>query len=259
VSAAPRTLLIAAALLAACPGAARASAAEAAFRAGQWAAVTPAGRSEATAEALALSARALLIRAAYQARSREAALGLIAQAERDVEAALALAPDSREALLQRSAVIGYRAQFTRSPAAGRKSRDLLRALTERHGYWADGWLALGVWHGESVATVGPFLARTALGASADAMTRNFERAAMLDPQSPVVGAWRGLLALRLDAGAAPAARIALTQAAAKRPRDGYEALLRQHAIEVLDLLERGDTRAARARAEALAGFAQLKG
>lgn len=254
-----RGLLVA--LVAVAPAPALAALSDQAFRDGRWAEVTAAGRAERTAAGLLLSARALLIRAAYEARSREEALALINEAERDVEAALASSASDRTALLQRSAIIGYRARLARSPQGGRESREMLRALNRGHADWPDGWTALAVWHGESVAAVGPFVARTVLGANRGAMERDFDEAARLDPRSPSIPALRGLLLLRLSAEADSGleARQWLARATALRPRDGYEALLRGHAAEVLALLDRGDTQAARARAARLAAFGRFDG
>ncbi len=252
-----RRLLLAALLaLAAAPPLAPAHAAEAAaaFAAGRWEAVTTAGRAERSAEGLALSARALLVRAAYLSGSRAEALALIAEAERDAAASLALAPGNREGLLQRAAAIGYRAKFERSRQKAVAGRDQLRAITRQFPDWDAGWLALALWHGESVGSVGRLLARTALGASLDEMRGDFARAAALDPASPVTPAALGLLKLRIGEGEAAEQRRLLAQAQRLPARDAYEALLQRHAAQVLAELDRAGPRAARERALALAPF-----
>jgi hypothetical protein len=177
-----------------------------------------------------------------------------------VEAALAIDSRDRAALMQRSAVIGYRARFSRSAQGGKLSREMLRALTRGYADWPDGWTGLAIWHGESVIAVGPFVARTVLGANVDAMTRDFDVAIRLDPRSPAIPAWRGLLAIRLhtDAASVVAARQWLLRATQISPRDGYEALLRNQATEVLALLDRGDAPGARALAQRLAPFGRIE-
>lgn len=233
--------------------------AAAAFRAGRWAAVTDAGRAERTADALALSARALLVRAAYLARTRSEALALIAEAERDAAAAVALDPANREALLQRAAALGYRARFERSRSKGAAGRDQLRDITRRFPDWDAGWIALALWHGEALDTLGRLVARTALGASSDAMGRDFARAAALDPASPVTPAAQGMMLLRLGEGDPEAARRLLARAQSLPARDAYEALLQRQAAQVLAELDRAGVKAARQRAQALAPFAAIEG
>lgn len=259
-------LMAAATMLAAAPPtlgqpapAQQAADAAAAFRAGRWAAVTEAGRGERAADSLALSARALLVRAAYLARTRGEALALIAEAERDAAAAVALDPANREALLQRAAALGYRARFERSRSKGAAGRDQLREITRRFPDWDAGWIALALWHGEALDTLGRLVARTALGASADAMGRDFARAAALDPASPVTPAAQGMMLLRLREGDPDSARRLLALAQRLLARDAYEALLQRQAAQVLAELDRAGVAAARQRAKALAPFAAIEG
>lgn len=228
------------------------------FQRGQFAAAAQAGRAERGVAGLTIAARATLVRAAYQAADRAEALALIDQAERDADAALRIAPTDYDALLQKAAATGYRARLATSRTLGQRTHALLAELTRRSPDRIGGWVALGVWHGEAVDKLGTLGARMVLGGSRAGMERALAEAARRDPASPVPPADLALLKLRLDGDGAGAQPL-LDRAAKLAPRDGYEALIRRHANEVAALLTRGDARAARARAEALAPFGGLTG
>ena len=227
------------------------------FRQGRFAAAADAARAERSAAGYALAARATLIRAAYEATAKPDALALVLQGERDADAALAIDPNHYDAMLQKAAAIGYRADLTKSRSRGGQARDILRALTKRAPERYPGWVALGAWHGEAIDTLGPMLGAAVLGASAKAMERDFAQAVARDPVSPVAPAYLGLLRLRMNIGEPRATRALLERAARLPARDGYEALLKRQAVDVLALVARGENRAARSRARALGPFGAL--
>lgn len=250
-------LAIAAAALVCAAAPAHAATAVEFFRLGQFAAAAADARAERSAAGHALAARATLIRAAYEAASEPDALALVLQGERDANAALAIDARNYGALLQKAAAIGYRADLTKSQSRGRQARDILRTLTERTPERAAGWVALGAWHGEAIDTLGPMIGAAVMGASAKAMERDFARAAALDAASPIPPAYLALLRLRMNIGKSAETRALLERGARLPARDGYEAMFKRHAAEVLAILARGDERQARAHARRLGPFGRL--
>lgn len=227
------------------------------FNQGRFAAAIAAGRAEATAPGLAVAARAGLVAASLSAPTRADALAAVTTAERDADAALKLAPGDYDATLQKGSAIGFRAELTTSRRLATASRETFEGLTERAPDKAAGWVALGVWHGGAVESLGALVARMAIGGSRREMERALAEAARRDPRSPLPPAHLALMRLRL--GDKPdAAQALLARAAALPARDGYEALVKRYAAEVSALLADGDPTAARAKARAVASFRRLK-
>jgi tetratricopeptide (TPR) repeat protein len=104
----------------------------------------------------------------------------------------------------------------------RRSLDRALELQPKH---ADAHLALGVYHAEIVGKVGALPARLSYGATARAAVEHFERAAQLNPESPVTHMEfaNGLLTLYGESRHADAVRL-YERAAACRPRDAMERL-----------------------------------
>jgi hypothetical protein len=227
------------------------------FRDGEFAEAAQAGARESTPEALVLAARSLLAVAAYRTPDKARAMQLCTEAASLADTALAKRPDYPPALLQKGIAIGYVAKLERSPGrakAARKLMDQARGLAPDD---ASAWAALGGWHGESVATLGSFLAGTALGAKKSESLKAFETALVKDPGGALVPTFYAFTLLALDADNAARARTLLAQAGRAAPRDGFEALLKRHAEQVLPLLARNDVAGARALAKRLQPFGTI--
>lgn len=236
------------------PGVPKGAAADLLAR-GDWVRAAEAGRAQGDPLGRAIAARSALVRAAYLAPSKPDATALVREADRYIAAAVEDAPDDYYVRLQEATAVAYRAALTRSPTAARQAKALFSALTVSEPGRAEGWAALGAWHGESIVGASGFVARTVLGASRDKMDEHLAHAARLDPKSPVPPAFHGMLLVRMGnfSDAAPH----LKRAAEVPARDAYETLVRRHALEVQKRMADGDRKGARALADSLAPFGRF--
>lgn len=249
-----RKLAAAIAVLLACPAHADTAAL---FRDGKFAEAARAGREDGSPEALVLAARALLAVAAYRTPDKARAIALCDQAAGLADAALARRPGFAPALLEKGIAIGYAAKLERSPAKGKAARRLIDAARTAMPDDALAWAALGGWHGEAVATLGGFLAGTVLGAKKSGAVLAFETALTKPGAGAVVPTFYAFNLLALDADNAVRAKALLVQASRTTPGDGFEALLKRQAEQVLPLLQRDDVAGARTLAKRLRPFGTL--
>jgi hypothetical protein len=176
------------------------------FRDGKFVEAGQAGVREGTPEALVLAARSVLAVAAYRTADKAHAKQLCDNAAQLADMALAKRPGYAPALLQKGISIGYIAKLERSPSLARQARKLMdqaRGLAPADPLT---WAALGGWHGESVATLGGFLAGTALGAKKSESLRAFDAALAREGTGATVPTFYAFTLLALDADNAPRAR-----------------------------------------------------
>ena len=229
------------------------------FRDGKFAEAAAAGVKEATPAAQELAARSLLALAAYRTTDKERALVLIDQAGKLATAAMRGDARNTGALLQTAIATGYRAKLLRDPGDGKAARKLMEQARTLAPNSALAWASLGGWHGETVATLSPFIAATIMGAKKSESFRSFDKALALDPTAPVYPIFYALTLLSLDADNAPKAKALLIRAVALPAADGFEALLKGQAQQVLPLLQRNDAAGARTLARRLQPFGTLAG
>ena len=227
------------------------------FRAGNWAAAVRDGRAENSVESLVLAGRAQLSIAGYQTDSKDRALALVAAAEKDFDTALARAPGSVDAQLQKAIAIAYRAQLTRGIALAKETRRRFETIRTAHPGNSLVWGALGGWHGGAVATVGSFLAGTALGAKKTEMERCYAQALKLAPGLPSTRVFFAITLLDLDAGNSARAAGLLRGLENLPTQDGFEALLKRQGLELAYVLAKGDATAAQATARKLKAFSRI--
>lgn len=245
LAAAPASAL----LLAAAPASAQ-RAAEA-FDAGRFAEAAAAGRAEGTTDALILAGRAAATQAAWQTPDKAKARALLLQAEADFAAVLKREPANLDALLQQGIAVGYRAKLENSPGLARQARRMFEAVLVKRPGDALALGAMGGWHGEAVATLGKFIAGTALGAKEAQSLRFFEKAIAAPGADPAVPIFYASTLLALSDRNAPKARVLLARALKAKPSDGFEALVQRNARAILAALDKGDVAAARATAKRL--------
>jgi len=243
-----RSILIAL-LLSSAPANARLAAE--AFGAGRFAEAATAGRAEGTTEALILAGRAAATQAAWQTPDKATARALLLQAEADFAAAMKRDPGNVDALLQQGIAVGYRAKLENSPGLAREARRSFEAVLANRPEDALALGAMGGWHGEAVATLGRFIAGTALGAKEAESLRFFEKALAAPGADPAVPIFYASTLLALSDKNAAKARGLLTRALRSKPSDGFEALVQRNARAILAALEKGDVAAARATAKRL--------
>jgi len=227
------------------------------FRAGNWAATVRDGRAENSVESLVLAGRAQLSIAGYQTTDKDRALALVAAAEKDFDAALARAPTNVDAQLQKAVAIAYRAQLTRGIALAKDTRRRFEAIRTAHPDNSLVWGALGGWHGGAVATVGSFLAGTALGAKKSEMERCYAQALKLAPGLPSTRVFFAITLLDLDAGNSARAAGLLKGLENLPAQDGFEAMLKRQGLELAAVLAKGDAAAAQATARKLKAFSRI--
>ncbi len=228
-----------------------------AFRSGDWAAAVREGRAENSAASLVLAGRAQLSIAGYQTSGKDQALDLVAAAERDFDAALARSPSNVEAQLQKAVAIAYRAQLTKGIGLAKEVRRRFETIIAAHPDNSLAWGALGGWHGGAVATVGSFLAGTALGAKKSEMERCYAQALRLTPNLPSTRVFFAITLMDLDEKNAPRAANLLKNIESLPAGDGFEAMVKRQGVELAAALARGDAKTAQATARRLQAFSRI--
>ena len=216
------------------------------FRDGKFAEAAAVGTKEGSPAAELLAARSLLAIAAYRTADKARALALIDQAGKLASSAMGGNARNVDALLQSAIAVGYRAKLTNSPGDGKMARKMMEQARGLDPSNALAWASIGGWHGESVVTLGGFLAGTMLGAKKGEFIKAFDKALTLDRVNPSFPTFYAFTLLGLDAANAPRARELLSRAVALPATDGFEALLKSKAQQVLPLLQKGDVAGARA-------------
>jgi tetratricopeptide (TPR) repeat protein len=229
-----------------------------AFGAGRFAEAVSAGRKENSVAGLIAAGRAGSTMAAFQTTDRKKARDLLLAAEKDFDAALALQPGNPEALLQKAIAIGYRAKLESNIGLAKQTRKNFEALLAKRPNDPLVLGALGGWHGESIATLGKFIAGTALGANAKDGQRYYDKAVASPGADPVVPIFYATTLLNLSPDNAPKAKALLQRAVKTQPGDGFERLMVQNGRAILAPLEKGDVEAAQAVAKRVGAFGTLR-
>jgi hypothetical protein len=249
-----KSLIIAMLLTAAAPACADAAAS---FHDGRWSAAIKEGEAEATPASLVLAGRAQMVIAAYETRDKARALALVEAAEKSIDAALAKAPNSADAQIQKAIAIGYRAKLTKSPGLGKDARQRFETVRAAHPDLAIGWAAVAGWHGGAIATLGNFMAGMVLGAKPAEVDAGFAKAIKLDPTSPIHRLFYAQTLLDLDTANAAKAAATLQGIGQLPADDAYEALARSQGVQLAAALKAGDTRAAQTLARRQQAFGTL--
>jgi hypothetical protein len=207
---------------------------------------------------MAETPREMLTKAAFGSPSKEMALSRIAAALKEAEAALRRNPGDEEAALQRAVAISYRGKLTRSRAdliAARRAFESIVAADPRN---AEAQLALGGWHLGAVAELGPLVARTALGARANAGVAALDRAMSLSGGRALFPAFASLTYIRLNPkDLAKPRQLAQAAVDAKTP-EPMDRLMQRQAAALLNVLRAGNGKAAAEAADRLLPFGRLK-
>lgn len=231
--------------------------ADAAFSEGRFPEAATLGQKEGTTASLVLACRAQAIGAAYEVRDAARAGALLDQAVDSCDRALKTAPGNPVATLHRGLAIGYQAKLARSPGLAKDARRAFEAALARMPGDATALAALGGWHGESVATLGRFIAGTALGAREKDSRAWFDKALAAPDADPVVPVFYASTLLALSADNATAAKALLQRATRTRARDGFEALVQKNGRAILTPLEAGRIEEARETARRLSPLGQV--
>lgn len=207
--------------------------------------------------AAAESAREVLVGAAFSARDRAVALASVASALTTAEASLARNPADREAQLQRALAIGYRGKLKRHRGDVQVARKHFESLVASAPRDPEAHMALAGWHLGAIVELGPFLARTTLGARKDRGLKALDAALAAGGGRAVFPAFASFNRIQLDPSDVAGART-LAEAAVKgrvaRPEDR---IMQRYAAQLLPLLRAGNGKAAAAMADKLMPFGRL--
>lgn len=216
-------------------------AARAAYAKGAFTEAADLGEAVGTVAGNALAAEALAIFAHYVAEEEERE-PLLQRAMRAAEKAIELDSESAEAHLQSAHAVGrYSQLFSPMKALQAGYPKQVRASIERaleldpDHFGAH--LSLASWHAEAIGR-GGMMARAILGANRKTAHAHFERAIALAPERNVVlveYAW-GLMLLERRKGR-ERARDLLERAIELPPRDAYEKIVNELAVERLAALD----------------------
>jgi hypothetical protein len=210
------------------------------------------------AAAAAENARTLLMNAAFAPSSKATALSRIDSALKSAEAAVARNPGDREGRLQQAVAISYRGKVARSRADLMTARRGFEAAVAADPTNAEAYLALAGWHLGVVIDLGPFLARTALGASRARGVAALERSLALGGDHAFFPAAASLLRIQLDpkdvAGALRLAEASLNTTAATP----IDRMMQRQAEALLPSLRAGNGPAAAQAAKLLGPFGRVR-
>lgn len=211
----------------------------------------------APAVAQAETPRDILITAAFQTPDKARALALIGRAITASDAILSSRPDDREATLQRGIAIGYRAKLTRSRSDAKASLAIFEKLAARNPRDAEVQMVIAGWHLDAIDQLGGFIARTMLGARAQAGDAAMARAVSLGGDRAFYPAFAALMGIRQHpANVAEARRHAEAAARAATPTP-LDTLMQRSMAAILPMLRANDGEGAADLARKLLPFGRI--
>nr|WP_159830743.1 hypothetical protein [Novosphingobium sp. TCA1] len=207
--------------------------------------------------ALADTPRELLTTAAFQAPDKKKALALIGQAIAESDRILVARPGDHEATLQRAIAVGYRAKLTRSRTDARASLAVFQRLAAQNPRDAEAQMVIAGWHLDAIDQLGGLVARTVLGAKAEAGEAALSRALTLGGNRAFYPGLAALMRIRKDEGeVAQARRLAETAAAAPAPT-ALDAQMKRAALSILPSLRANDGNSAARLSRKLLPFGKI--
>jgi hypothetical protein len=199
----------------------------------------------------ALTARDILVQAAFQTTDKQAAIAKLNQ----VMAMTATASDP-ESQLQHATAIGYHAKLTRSPSEAKQSRAMFERLVAANPRDAEAQLMLGGWHLDAVAE--GFLTASFLSAKKAIGLAAVDRAVALGGDRAFFKGLAAMMRIRLDPGDVGTA-LTLASAASIAPTPtNLDRIAKREAEALLIPLKAGDGRAAAALAHKLLPFGRIQ-
>lgn len=233
--------LIVASLLAALAHPAAAADANALFKQMKFTQAAAAARAENTSDGYVLAAKAVLTDAAYMTTDKAKAKMKLAAALVDLDKALKLDPRNSDARLWKATALGFRSKIDRSRSDAKTAKRMIDEVIKAEPRNPLAWRALGVWHGEAVSNLEPFLAGTMLGAKSNESLKAFQRSVELDPNDEIT---RTLYAQNLVSmkfyDEKDRIRALVTPVARGSGGDGLTQVMRRTARGLLEALNAGD-------------------
>ncbi len=206
--------------------------------------------------AWAESARDVLTQASFNARSKQAALQSIGEAEQLAAVALSREPGDREALLMQATARSYRAKMNGSRADAITARKMFEALAARAPRDPEPQLGLGAWHMGAVFKLGGMIGRAALGAQKSVGLAALDRAVAGGGDRAIYAGVAALLRLEQDA-ADPKGRALAEFASKAAAPTAFDRMMRRSATLVLASIRAGNADATKLLAARLLPFGQI--
>jgi hypothetical protein len=209
------------------------------------------------APADAETARDVLTQASFGARSKQAALQSIGEAERLAAAVLTRAPDDREARLMQATARSYRAKMNGSRADAIAARKMFEALASRAPHDPEPQLGLGAWHMGAVFKLGGMIGRAALGAQKSVGLAALDRAVAAGGDRAIYPGVAALLRLEQDAGDPKGRALARVASRAAAPT-AFDRMMQRAGAAMLASIQAGNASATKALAARLLPFGQIR-
>lgn len=209
------------------------------------------------AAAPAASPRDTLVRAAFLTHDKAGAMALIDGAYQQTQATLAANPGDKEAKLQQALAVGYRGQLKRSAGDAKTTRDALAALAKTYPRDPEVLIAYAGWHLSAVDQLGPFLARTVLGASRDTGLATLDRAVALGGNRAFFPGYAALIRIRIDPKDTRTAAALADRAIATAAPSPLDRITQRAAQRIAPALHAGDGAGAAATAKTLLPFGTI--
>lgn len=206
--------------------------------------------------AAAETARDVLTQASFAARSKQAALHGIGEAERLAASALLQSPGDREALLMQATARSYRAKMNGSRADAIAARKMFEALAIRSPHDPEPQLGLGAWHMGAVFKLGHMIGRAALGAQKSVGLAALDRAVAAGGDRAIYAGVAALLRLEQDATDPKGKALAEFASRAGSPT-AFDRVMRRSAALMLTSIAAGNARATKVLAARLLPFGAI--
>lgn len=203
--------------------------------------------------AQAQSSRDLLTQAAFQDRSKTAALQRIDKVRAGSLAALGRNKDDQDAAVLAAIALGYHAKLTGERSEAMAARREFERVVGRFPRNAEAQAGLGAWHLGMISHAGRLVARAVAGARENLGMAALERSVALGGHRAMFTGLAGLM--RINFNPDDTRGVQLLEAASKAPTPtALDRIVQRSAVAVLAPLRRGDRKGARALADRLLPF-----
>jgi hypothetical protein len=205
----------------------------------------------------AATPRDFLVSAAFATRDKGTALARINAAVSAADALLARNPGDYEARLQRAVAISYRGKLTRNRGDLVAARQAFERLVVAQPRDAEAQMALAGWNLGAVIELGPFMARTALGARSATGLQALDRSVALGGGRPLFPAFASLTLIQLDPKQVDRSRRLAEAAVQDKAASPIDRIMQRQAAALIPLLREGNGKAAAKAATRLLPFGEL--
>lgn len=206
----------------------------------------------ATSPATAQTPRELLLHAAFEDRSREAALAKVDRARALALAASARFPSDQESAVLAATAQGYRAKLTGNRGEAMAAKRQFDAVAARFPRNPEALLGLGAWHLGILNRAGALLGRV-VGARRSVAISCLDRSVAQGGDRAMFPGLAGMMLIEAN-GKDSHGRELVERAVRSATPTPLDRIVQRAAVQVAAALRRGDTKAATALADRLAPF-----